>query len=199
MPLLLPPVRSEPVVTRVVLQPPSPEHFDADPDQQDEEGEEEEPEQQTAYQKLLSTLSQPASKDLSEESSESEEEEEELLNEGGLFYLKHNKGSMKHFEFKSSLLLFALVASDGDGEPSEDQTSGEEKGGEEEAEEPLRTTVQEGEREDGAEEFIDEEHESQFCLETNFNDEEEEETDRTLEHHDSTGKIQPTIIKPLRC
>lgn len=191
MPLLLL-VRSERIVMRVVhvvLQPPSPDHFDADPHQQDEE-EEEEPEQQTAYQRLLSTLSQPTSKELSEESSESEEEEEELLEEGGLFYLKHNKGSIKHFVVNQcSLLLFVLVVSDGDGEPGEDQRSDEEKGGEEDAEEPLSTMVQEGKKENGVEEFIDEEHESQFCLETNFIDEEEEETDRTLEHHDSTGKI----------
>lgn len=87
------------------------------------------------------------------------------------------------------ILLFALAVSDGDGETGEDQRSDEEKGGEEDAEEPLSTAVQEGKKEDGVEEFIDEEHESQFCLETNFNHE-EEETDRTLEHHDSTGKLQ---------
>lgn len=68
-----------------MLQPPSPEQFDADPNKQDEE-EEEEPEQKTAYQKLLSTLSQPTSQDLSAESSDSEvEEEEELLEEGRVF------------------------------------------------------------------------------------------------------------------
>uniref|UniRef100_A0A674MBR7 U3 small nucleolar RNA-associated protein 25 homolog n=1 Tax=Takifugu rubripes TaxID=31033 RepID=A0A674MBR7_TAKRU len=181
-------------VVHVVFQPPSPEHFDADPYKQDEE-EEEEPEQKTAYQKLLSTLSQPTSKELSEESSESEEEEEELLEEGGLFELQHNESSVEHFAVNQcELLLFVIADSNGDGEPDEGQSSDEEKAVEQDAEEPLSTMVQEGRNE--VEEFIDEEHESQFCLETNFMDEEKEE-DRTPEQKDSSDVFSQHLDSEL--
>lgn len=83
-----------------------------------------------------------------------------------------------------------FVIADGDGEPGEGQSSDEEKAVEQDAEEPLSTMVQEGRNE--VEEFVDEEHESQFCLETNFMDEEKEEEDRTLEQKDSSGKSTPT-------
>lgn len=83
-----------------------------------------------------------------------------------------------------------FVIADGDGEPGEGQSSDEEKAVERDAEEPLSTMVQEGRNE--VEEFVDEEHESQFCLETNFMDEEKEEEDRTLEQKDSSGKSTPT-------
>lgn len=80
------------------------------------------------------------------------------------------------------------MVSDEDGDPGDDdQNSEEDKGGEHGAEEPLSTTVPQEGKESGAEEFIDEEHESQFCLETNFT--EEEETDHTPEHKDSTGTV----------
>lgn len=85
--------------------------------------------------------------------------------------------------------LFAIVVSDEDGDPGDDQNSEEEKGDEQDAEEPLSTTVPQEGKESRAEEFIDEEHESQFCLETNFTEEEEEETDNTPEHKESTGTI----------
>lgn len=86
-------------------------------------------------------------------------------------------------------MLFVIADSDGDGEPGEGQSSDEEKAIEQDAEEPLSTMVQEGRNE--VEEFIDEEHESQFCLETNFMDEEKEEN-RTPELKDSSGKSTPT-------
>lgn len=78
------------------------------------------------------------------------------------------------------------MVSDEDGDPGDGQHSDEDTGGEQE--EPLRTTAPEEGKENGAEEFIDEEHESQFCLETNFT-EEEEGTDGAPEHEDSTGGV----------
>lgn len=86
------------------------------------------------------------------------------------------------------------MVSDEDGDPGDDQRSDKDTGGEQE--EPLSVTAPE-ERENGAEEFIDEEHESQFCLETNFT-EEEEETDRAPEHKDSTGRIGHDNQKDLQ-
>lgn len=71
-----------------LLQPASPERSDAE----SEEEEEEEPEQKTAYQKLLSTLSQPANSGQSEEEESDDEEEEEdgPLDEGSLFIFRNN-------------------------------------------------------------------------------------------------------------
>ena len=86
------------------------------------------------------------------------------------------------------------MVSDEDGDPGDDRTSDTDKEDEQDAEEPLGLTAPEKRKEDGGgEEFIDEEHESQFCLETNFteDDDEEEETDRTPEHKDSTGEFMP--------
>ncbi|XP_051248186.1 U3 small nucleolar RNA-associated protein 25 homolog [Dicentrarchus labrax] len=159
-------VVGEPERTEILQLPASPEHSDAEPDDfEEEEGDDDdEPEQRTAYQKLLSTLSQAASNEQSEEeSTDDEEEEEELLSEGD---------------------------SDVVGDDSED--GDEDEGGEEEpedADEALTEAVEGeemAEKEPGAEEFIDKEHESQFCLETNFTDEEgQEEVEGTAEHEDS--------------
>lgn len=85
-------------------------------------------------------------------------------------------------------MLFFIA--DVDSEPGEGQSSDEEKAVEQDAEEPLSTMVQEGRND--VEEFIDEEHESQFCLETNFMDEEKEEEDRTPEQKDGSGESTPT-------
>ncbi|XP_051941685.1 U3 small nucleolar RNA-associated protein 25 homolog [Hippocampus zosterae] len=60
--------------TQVVELAPSPEQSDAELDDPEKEEEEEDPEQKTAYQKLLSTLSQPNHNDQSEEESTDEEE-----------------------------------------------------------------------------------------------------------------------------
>ncbi|XP_070834742.1 U3 small nucleolar RNA-associated protein 25 homolog [Chaetodon trifascialis] len=144
--------------TEIVKLPASPEH--SDPESEELEQEEEEPEQKTAYQKLLSTLSQNTSHDQSEEeSTEDEEEEEELLGEG-----------------------------DSD-EVGDDIEDGEEDGEEEEpkdADEAVAEAVEGEEKEAGVEEFVDNEHESQFCLETNFMDEgEQDDTERSAEHKDS--------------
>uniref|UniRef100_H3CU36 U3 small nucleolar RNA-associated protein 25 homolog n=1 Tax=Tetraodon nigroviridis TaxID=99883 RepID=H3CU36_TETNG len=117
------------------------------------------PSQKTAYQRLLSTLSRPSSHGLAEESSDGEEEEEEELLED--------------------------VGGDEDGDPGDGPNSDKEEADEHDAEEPSRAAVPEERKESGAEEFIDEEHESQFCLETNFTDE-EEETDGSAENRDST-------------
>ncbi|XP_054470041.1 U3 small nucleolar RNA-associated protein 25 homolog [Anoplopoma fimbria] len=138
-------VGTRPERTEVLELPASPEQSDVEPDELEDE--EEEPEQKTAYQKLLSTLSQPTSNDKSEEeSTDDEEEEEELLDEG---------------------------ESDGVGDDSEhdDEDEGEEDEPEY-ADEAVAEVVegQENAVEPG-DEFVDKEHESQFCLETDFTDE----------------------------
>lgn len=74
----------------------------------------------------------------------------------------------------------------------DDRESGEEEeGGEEEPEDADEAlNVVDGEEKDpGAEEFIDKENESQFCLETNFIDEGgPEDTNSTAEHENGKGK-----------
>ncbi|KAM8737264.1 U3 small nucleolar RNA-associated protein 25 homolog [Acanthopagrus schlegelii] len=149
-------VGARPERTEIVELPASPEHSDDESNELEEE--EEEPEQKTAYQKLLSTLSQPTGNDQSEEeSTDDEEEEEEFLDEG-----------------------------DNDGVGDDSESGEEDEGGEEEpedADEALTEAVEGEEKEPGAEEFIDKENESQFCLETNFIDEGgPEDTNSTAEH-----------------
>lgn len=87
-------------------------------------------------------------------------------------------------------MLFIIGDSDGVGDDSED--GDEDEGGEEEPEdvgcEALTEAAEGEEKEIGGEEFVDKKHESQFCLETNFMDEEgQEETENTAEHKDSKG------------
>ncbi|XP_013865111.1 U3 small nucleolar RNA-associated protein 25 homolog [Austrofundulus limnaeus] len=126
-------VNERPERTEIVELPSSPEQSDAEDDDTEEEEGEEELEQKTAYQKLLSTLNQPAGED--EESSDDEDEEEELLVEED---------------------------SDGAGHGNED---GEEDDGPEDEDVDVK---EEDEKKEGDEEFVDKEHESEFCLETNF-------------------------------
>ncbi|CAG5866141.1 unnamed protein product [Menidia menidia] len=148
--------------------PPSPEQSDAEAD---EEEEEEEEEQKTAYQKLLSTLSEAQSEE--EESSEEEEEEEEELIE------------------------------EEDGEGSDDGAEEEEAPDEEEGvEEEEGVQEEEGveAEEEGGDEFVDKEHEADFCLETNFTEpeehqEESEDTTDTFFQHLDTELSEEDVEK----
>ncbi|RVE56976.1 hypothetical protein OJAV_G00211640 [Oryzias javanicus] len=129
----------------IVELPASPQHSPEHPDEQEEEEEEEEPENKTAYQKLLSTLNQSTSHAPSEEeeSSEDEEEEEELLSEE-----------------------VGDEAEDGsDNDDEEDVEELEELATKEAGE---NGEEQKEQNEVKKEEFVDKEHESEFCLETNF-------------------------------
>ncbi|XP_030574782.1 U3 small nucleolar RNA-associated protein 25 homolog [Archocentrus centrarchus] len=162
-------VNERPEKTEIVELPSSPEQSDTEPDELEEE--EEEAEQKTAYQKLLSTLSQPTGEAQSEEEDstddEEEEEEEELLGED---YSDVEDGS-----------------EDGD----------EEKGGEMDPADGEEVLVEAGEgaderKEAGDDEFVDKEHESQFCLENNFTGkgeqegmQDEDEKDLFIQHLDT--------------
>ncbi|XP_051806595.1 U3 small nucleolar RNA-associated protein 25 homolog [Acanthochromis polyacanthus] len=157
-------VHERPERTEVVELPSSPEQSDAEPDELEEE-EEEELEEKTAYQKLLSTLSQSTSNAHTEEeeSSDDDEEEEELLGE------VDSDGEQDGSE-------------EGDEEAEEEPADGDEAltevgGGKEDEEEK---------KEAGDEEFVDKEHESEFCLETNFTgDGEQDDSENSAQHQDN--------------
>ncbi|CAL8271524.1 unnamed protein product [Merluccius merluccius] len=157
------------------------------PDQADDGSEEEEElEQATAYQKLLSTLGRPVDDDHSdeEESTDDEEEEDEELVEEGRDDIDEDDDD------------------DEDGE-------GEEEGAEEANKDVSEVAVGQeeteeggadgglGEENEGADEFIDKEHESQFCLERNFIGEEEDEEDEEEEKQDTQSAEEKEDAKDM--
>lgn len=87
-------------------------------------------------------------------------------------------------------IVVLVIVGDSDGVGEDGGEGGEEEP--EDADEALIEAVEGeemAEREAGVEEFVDKEHESQFCLETNFMDEGgQEDTENTAEHEDRNGK-----------
>ncbi|KAM3833894.1 U3 small nucleolar RNA-associated protein 25 homolog [Diretmus argenteus] len=153
-------VQERPERTQIVDLPISPQHSDAE----SVEEEEEEPEKKTAYQKLLSTLIQIANdQSEEEESADDEEEDDELLGDR-----------------------------DGDGKEEEEEAEELEDADKALNEAPEGEEEEAGEQDEAAadEEFTDKEHESQFCLESNFTDKgEEEDPERTAEQQDSNDTL----------
>ncbi|CAN9502582.1 unnamed protein product [Ophioblennius macclurei] len=151
--------------TEIVELPPSPEPSDKRARELEDEDEEvEEPEQKTAYEKLLSTLGKTAENAHSEEEEEeSSEEDEELLDE-----------VLDEAEAESE---DDVEGESGDEEPTDDAVMEADEGEE----------VEGGLTEAGNEEFVDKEHESEFCLETNFmGDGDHEEAENSAENNDSS-------------
>ncbi|XP_028995280.1 U3 small nucleolar RNA-associated protein 25 homolog [Betta splendens] len=144
--------------TEIIELPPSPEPSVTEPDELEEE--EEEPEQKSAYQKLLSTFSHPTSDNQSEEDESTDEEEEELL-EGD----SEGVGNEE--------------------EDDDDDDDDEEAEGADDSHSEAAEWKEEENKHEGDEEFIDKEHESQFCLETNFMDKGEQENENSESNSDS--------------
>lgn len=122
----------------------------------------------------------------------------------------HTKdGKGQHIAVDCRIQFFFIVGdSDGVGDDSEhgDEDEVEEEEPEDAAE--ALTEAVEGEdvvEKEAGDEFVDKEHESQFCLETNFTDEGgQEETESTAEQEDSKGteiarknSVQITILQSV--
>ncbi|KAJ8401245.1 hypothetical protein AAFF_G00388270 [Aldrovandia affinis] len=164
-------VNEKPEKTQIVNLPESPEQSSAESDAESE------PERESAYQKLLSTLSQPAAEE-EEEEEESEDEESEIEVEGqledgedgGSDLSEEGDSSSDHSEEDDKDEVEEVDETPGElieDEGVKEETEGEEEGG------------GAGEDDVVAEEFTDKEHESQFSLETNFHENEEPEAVET--------------------
>ncbi|XP_028293397.1 U3 small nucleolar RNA-associated protein 25 homolog [Gouania willdenowi] len=141
-------VAEMPEKTEIVKLPPSPEASDSEPGMTDEEEANDDDEQQkTAFQKLLSTLSDSQGT-LHSEDEKSSEEEEELLDEDSGGAMQGESGS-------------------DDEEPADKAV--------------LTVGEEEEQRVAGDEEFVDKKHESEFCLETNFMEEQEDKSSAGLD------------------
>lgn len=98
-----------------------------------------------------------------------------------------------------------IVIGDSDGGDDDSEEGDADDGGEEEPEDvdEAVTEAAEGEGEEkgvGVEEFVDKEYESQFCLETNFMDEDgQEDSDSTSELKDSKGRKRIKAQEPSWC
>lgn len=106
----------------------------------------------------------------------------------------------KHCSWLNIVVFFIIGDSDGVGDDIEDGDEDDDEGEEEEPEDADVTpteAVEVEEKEAGAEEFIDKENESQFCLETNFMDGGQEDAESSAEHEDSKGKrrVKKILLK----
>lgn len=90
------------------------------------------------------------------------------------------------YRFHPSFVIFFVVAGEDDEGSVEDEGEAEEEP--EDAHESLTEAVEgeEEKKQEGGEEFIDKTYESQFCLETNFMEKEEQENSESTA--DSKGK-----------
>ncbi|XP_062326128.1 U3 small nucleolar RNA-associated protein 25 homolog isoform X2 [Osmerus eperlanus] len=150
-------VTEKPEKTQIMDMPDSPEQA-SDP----ESDEDDEPEQRSAYHKLLSTLCPSANKDESEdeESEDDEEEDDEQLGEGK--FDGESELNAEDEEHQDGDVDLNLASGEADSEEEEGQN------GDGQAAEGAETTA--------GDEFTDKAHETQFCLETNFSGEGEQES-----------------------
>lgn len=112
-----------------------------------------------------------------------------FLKKVGCLLFINKGGSIGRMEAVNKIYLHFFIE-DGEGvvDGSEDEDA-DDAGGEEEPEDEDEAPTETAQREAGAEEFEDKEHEAQFCLETNFMDEGgQEDTGSTAEHKD--GKLK---------